>query len=441
MKSEKLMDYIGQIDDSIIVEADIQTATTNPVKLSWIKWVSIAAVAVACLVVAIPFMLNRAPEPIDYSSLPKLAVSTDFGTMGFEGYMAYNIEELQNGNPWTANGLTTMPVFNNPGTYSAGVPKEGLSPDEMLAEVEEITNLFGLEIISIYTTPTQEQISVILEKLKGENDDIIQAETTAHRATAECNGAKVEVQKSGSILLTLTPETANLANDIGKLSVYNNFAVAFDYGYELIGDTQCYGGLPLPDGLKFSYDNVSREQAMEISEYLFSKYGAFTGIRTPGYDVFADYTYSGVLTRLSASVFENAGSLTERVLNYHFNRLQFDATDLGGLGAIRYYNTDLSQKIGDYPIITANEARTLLLNKRYITTVPEALPGGEYIAHVELTYRTSWLDTVLMPYYKFLVEMPTMQRENGLKTFGVFYVPAVQAEFLENMPVRDDSFD
>ena len=180
---------------------------------------------------------------------------------------------------------------------------------------------------------------------------------------------------------------------------------------------------------------------MKITEYLFSEYGTFAGITTPGYDLFAEYTFSGVLTRLNTSVFENAGSLTERILNYHFNRIYFNATDLGGLGAIRYYNTDLSQKIGDYPIITAEEARTLLLENHYITTVSEVLPSEECIAHVELIYRTGRLDTVFMPYYKFLVEMPTMESENGLKTFGVFYVPAVKGEFLENMPLWDGSFN
>jgi len=46
-----------------------------------------------------------------------------------------------------------------------------------------------------------------------------------------------------------------------------------------------------------------------------------------------------------------------------------------------------------------------------------------------------------MPYYKFLVEMPTMELENGLKTFGAFYVPAVKGEFLENMPLWDGNFN
>lgn len=442
MKSEKLMDYIGQINDSIIVEADAHSVNGRTVKRPWIKWVSIAAAA--CLIVAIPFMLNQ-KTPSDISGLPKLTVNTDFGTMGFEGYLAYDISELQNGNPWTENNdLTTMPVFTNPNEYdSAGAPTNGLSAEEMLAEAEKIANLFGLEITSLYTEPTLEQIEQIKQKLEAAqaSEEEVRQNTNVYRATAECGGAEIEVQKDGQILLTLTPETSDLAKEIEKLSSYDRFTLSFEYGYETIGDTMHSIGFPLPDRYSFTFDNTSDEQAMEITQYLFSQYGAFTEITTPSYDLSADYTYDGVLVRINTFVFENAGSLTERILNYHFNRLYFIATDLGGLGGISYSKTDLSQKIGDYPIITAGEARKLLIKNHYITTVPEALPSEEYIAHVELVYRTSRLDSVFMPYYKFLVEMPTMERENGMKTFGAFYVPAVQGEFLENMPLWDGSFN
>ena len=69
------------------------------------------------------------------------------------------------------------------------------------------------------------------------------------------------------------------------------------------------------------------------------------------------------------------------------------------------------------------------------------MPGEKYIAGVGLEYRTSRLDSVFMPYYRFLVEMPAMKEENGLKTFGVYYVPAVKSEYLENMEVWDGRFN
>jgi hypothetical protein len=42
-----------------------------------------------------------------------------------------------------------------------------------------------------------------------------------------------------------------------------------------------------------------------------------------------------------------------------------------------------------------------------------------------------------MPYYKFLIELPPMQREDGLKDFGAYYVPAIMAKYIENMPLWD----
>ena len=447
MKSEKLMDYIGQIDDSMIAEADASIVKAKPVIRPWIKWASVAVAAAACLLIAVPFILDQKQptDHTDHSGLPKLAVNNDLDgqASGFEGHLAFNIDELRDNNPWTENNnLTTLPVFNNPMKYDiAGMPINGLSTDEMLAKAEEIVNIFGLEITSLYTTPSQDQIEQIMQKLQGEDEETIRMNTAVYRATAECKGANIDVEKNGSLMLTLTAESADLVNDIDKLNVYDNFTISFDYGYELIDDTQYYVGLPLSDGYSFTYDNTSYEQAMEITKYLFSKYGAFTGIKEPGYNLFAEYTYNGNLTRLHTAVFENAGSLTDRILSFNFNNLYFNASDMGGLGGIRYVKTDLSQIIGDYPIITAEEARTLLLEKHYITTVPEELPDEEYIANVELIYRTSNRDTVFMPYYKFFVEMPTMQRENGLKTYGVFYVPAVKGEFLENIPLWDGSFN
>jgi len=225
---------------------------------------------------------------------------------------------LRSGNPWTENnGLTTMPVFTNPDEYDrAGVLINGFSAEEMLAKAEEIANILNLEITSLYTTPTQEKIEQIMERLQGEDEETIRMNTAIYKATAECNGVNIDVESDGHIVLSLTPETVDLAKEIGKLSVYDNFTISFEYGNETIGDTIYYFGYPLPNGYSFTYKNTSYEQAMEITEYLFSEYGAFTGITTPGYNLFADYTYGGDLMRLHTAVFENAGSLTERMLNY-----------------------------------------------------------------------------------------------------------------------------
>lgn len=39
-----------------------------------------------------------------------------------------------------------------------------------------------------------------------------------------------------------------------------------------------------------------------------------------------------------------------------------------------------------------------------------------------------------MPYYRFYVELPEEKRA-GLNNYGAYYVPAVEKEYLTNMPV------
>jgi hypothetical protein len=451
MRLEKLMNYIGQIDDNIITEADIQIENEQLVKRPWAKWV--AAVATVCLIVSIPliqyFTQSTDPlenkdlpgivvDPIDYPDLPKLIVSMDGGAYGFEGLLAYDISELQNGNPWTTdNVLTTLPVFANPNERDgAGMVIAGLSTEELLEQAENIADLFKLDIISLSTKPTMEEIAIITEKIKqgfggldGYEEELRQ-NTAVYQVMAKCVGATIVVAKSGNIIITLTPETVDLISNIDKLNDYDNFVIEFDYG----------NGLPLSNDYKFTWDTPNH-QARDITEYLLSEYGDFMHITSPGYDLFADYTFSANLTRLNTFVFENSGSAEERILNYNFHRLYFSPTEGGGLGSIKYYNIDLSNKLGDYPIITAEKAHELLYNKSYITSVPYELPDEKYVAHVELMYRTSGFEEMFMPYYRFLIELPTMQHENGLKTFGAFYVPAVEGRYLDNMPVWDGSFN
>ena len=60
---------------------------------------------------------------------------------------------------------------------------------------------------------------------------------------------------------------------------------------------------------------------------------------------------------------------------------------------------------------------------------------------MELVYRTSGHDTVFLPYYRFYVELPEMKREDGLKDYGAYYVPAVQSQYLTNLPVYHGEFN
>ena len=130
------------------------------------------------------------------------------------------------------------------------------------------------------------------------------------------------------------------------------------------------------------------------------------------------------------------------MLNFAFNEVQLAPNDEGKLMLMRV-NDKLScaEKIGDYPIISADEAKDMLLEGGYITTVPYEMPGKKYIAKAELIYRSGTGENIWMPYYRFLVELPEMAQENGLKNFGAYYVPAGKLEYIEGLPLWNGNFN
>jgi hypothetical protein len=192
-----------------------------------------------------------------------------------------------------------------------------------------------------------------------------------------------------------------------------------------------------------SFHDVTTEQAQAVTQYLLFEYGDFAGITTPGFNTFGSYDIFGRMGRMNYSAFENNGNLTERILNWNFNTISFAPNDMGELWLIRFKNADLSDKIGDFPIITAEQAQEMLLAGKYITTVPYEFSGEESIAHVELIYRNTGRDEVFMPYYKFLIEYESDRifENEGIRGFGAYYVPAVHSDYWANTPVWSGSFN
>ena len=152
------------------------------------------------------------------------------------------------------------------------------------------------------------------------------------------------------------------------------------------------------------------------------------------FNIYAEQSYS-------ISFYEESSDNVQSILNYHFNTVEFYCDDDGALFLARKYYTDLSDVVGEYPIIDTKEALTLLENGNYITTVPQEFEGVGYVKKIELVYRTSATEKLFMPYYRFYVELPNMKHKNGLNDYGAYYVPAVEGRYIENMPVWDGSFN
>ena len=140
------------------------------------------------------------------------------------------------------------------------------------------------------------------------------------------------------------------------------------------------------------------------------------------------------------SFYDGSGSLTQQILSYNFDRVFFACDDDGKLFLVRLQPQKELSRTGDYPVISVREAKSLLLEGKYVTTCTEPVENEEYILKTELVYRTGRVPYYI-PYYRFYVELPDMERENGLKTYGTYYVPAVEQQYISDMPQWDGSFN
>lgn len=172
-------------------------------------------------------------------------------------------------------------------------------------------------------------------------------------------------------------------------------------------------GVSLPSKYNLSKE-ASYEEKREAAEYIRKKYKKIINMEDPQINV-RDGENNNI------SLFEGADNLADRIVNYNFKRTDFYIDKDGLITSIIIYRPDLSQKVGDYPIISADEAKELLGEGHYYGA--DNFPGVEWVKHVELVYDTGSSHNVLMPYYSFYAG-------------SLYYVPAIDPQYITNMPVN-----
>lgn len=390
MNGEHISDALNLLDDDIIDEANALRGGKKRPRTGWPKWLAAAAcLALAAFAGARLLHTGRdLPQPgtVDLPQLPLSAEVTQPNGMGFEGYMAYDVSELVNANPWTQGAkLSVLPVYRN------------LAPRD----------LAGVPLAAPDPARSRE---VLLE--------------TAARLGLDPDGVEID-EEAPELGLGFTARGEGVA-----LMAWGDQAVSIFFD----------PAVSLPEGYEFGH-HVSYEELAAIAEYLKVQYKDLIAMEDPQTDIFdGDYTFYGD-QMYSLAFFDAGDSLVDALLNYNFHRAAFYGSDGGKLSGIRFTSIDLSEKVGDYPIITPKEAQKLLLEGRYITNVPYELPGKQYVKKVELLYLTGGREEYFMPYYRFLVELPEAARENGLNCYGAYYVPAVEEAYLTGLPVWDGSFN
>ena len=404
MNTRKFSDAISEVDDKYYEEAANYQSRRK--KNTWIACGSIAAMLAIMVYAGTRFLPQKAPETA--AERPMLTISENVSDgMGFESYRAYDISELVNANPWNDSlDISTLPVYRNPLTYDENFIASGGDFDKMHELLLEVADRLGLDSEKLDITddaPDKETRKMITESFKIAGKKVPEGYFNPTKLLAEENGFRIEVDQTMTATIFFDPAQS------------------------------------LPEKYHFTYRS-SYEDILSTAEYLKQKYKDLIGIDNPQINVYGGNYNDQLEQTYSIEFFDANGSETEQILNYNFNRIAFYCDDSGKLFMVRIHQPDLSQKAGDYPIITSEKAEELLASGNYITNVPDKMPGLEYVRKVELVYHSETYDAYFMPYYCFYVELPEKE-ENGLKTYGAYYVPAVKGDYISNMPTWNGDFN
>ena len=385
MRGNELLDKMELVEPAFVEEADKEPVQK---KKAWMKWNVIAACIGLFVLVGILLFSQETEE----NSLAKITVPDLVCDMGYEGHMWHDISEYSSGSPWkTEMELTALPVFRN-GSYDAsgaGIPK-GMTREEMTELLNQISGRLDLKVLDF-----QEEYS---PDYSTEGDPDVLTEIRA-------------------------------VTDYGEITVRADGAVSYDLPDE---------GFEIPKEY-FAGVQASDEEVRNTIEFLSNQYTKLLGFEEIAPVSWGEYTFSGEFFRRRFFAYDSSGDDVTDLLNYYFNQTDFLINFDGRLSGIRInHGLSLAEKIDDYPIISVEEAINHLLEGNYQTTVSYEMPEREAIAKIELGYRTGPLEETFLPYYIFYILLPqdsNVELADGLNMYGVYYVPAIEGKYIENMPV------
>lgn len=401
-KNERLLQQLGDVNDKFIAEANPKP------KKSRIKWAVIGAMGTAAAGVIIwqgvKNIPDKKPEKL-VSETKKYGEIIEFpentgeleiirttdpggGGMGFEGFMAYDVSTLLDGNPSRENcEFTELPVFIEP---SNEIYSHGNLPVYTMDEMEErLKDVAGLLTDEEFTPVDRHP-----------NGDYYKA-------------------KAGNIELSMYSYSSR---------IYIEFENSVDLPpeYDICNTTD-------------------KDHAERSLEYLGEKYRDVIRMDNPTPTVFTDFDiYNEPLTTFA--LYDNSEDPLTALINYNLRKVYF----YGGrkLSTISIYNNyDYKEFAGMYPIISYDEAYNKLISGDYYTTVWDEhyLPDGintDEIFFTGIEYNRTNDYKYTLPYYRFLIELHPertgdMKLADGMREFGAYYVPAVSPDYLviENMDV------
>lgn len=210
-------------------------------------------------------------------------------------------------------------------------------------------------------------------------------------------------------------------NDEVEISVDENLSTLI-YFYEPVD---------LPETYTF-YSRATKEELYNAGQYLTAQYQDILHFKDPVIVAKPQLSLydpqSFELTSYELFAYEGDGSIEDKMLNYGTKRVQYYCNEKHQLDGIRIYYTDTEEMIGEYPILSIQEAKDVFLQKK--TKIKD-----KDILKVELVYEHRTNQEYVMPYYKFYVNnednLLVVDIPDDIHQMEVYSIPAVQTKYIE----------
>lgn len=380
MKREHILAAMQFLDDAIVEET---AAVRGRRRKHTLRTVLALVACVAVLVCGLWIY--------DAARLPKFSIAwnNESGGAGGNTVLCYDIASYDETNPWDSKTpVRRLPVYKNTVSEDENfIPIGGLTEEQMAKHALEVAEILGF-------TVKETKIDNYLSR------DL----------TAVANEADIRIDPFGTVGI-------------------------FFGGWSSLDNE---GHLPLPEAYNFR-SNAGFAEAEAALYYLMEQYASLLGFEQPTPILTAGFTYKGE-RRYHYVVYEGGDNAKERILNYACRYAVFYPDENGRLSCIRLYNRlATAEYLGDYPVVSGEEAYELLLDGQYVGGNGVPFDTNASICKQALIYRAYETDATFLPYYVFYVEDPTTYYgvAEGLVSYLAYYVPAIQPRYIENMPLWD----
>ncbi len=414
MRQDKLIDALNFLDEDRVFEA--MEVRDKKVKKRNFRYAGIAACLCLTMITGIYFLKDResagGAENGENKALTILGIFDKAASAGGGAVYLPDIENFDDGNPWEQGKIPeTLPVFKNNEYFPAGEPVSGLSEEEMEKKLRDAAMVLGVEAGTIereiVDLPAVYENYTFEKETTGETDRKYPSE---------------EKLKNFDGLISLSIRENGLEISISR---DGRFSITSIDGSE----TDCIAELPKEF---FSDDGSSSDgQADLLLDFLVEEYGElfeFSNVKKISY---ID-TYINGETERVYEIYDGGKNYEEEIVNYGLGRARFAVSE-GKLKGI-YADGVLScaEKVGDYPVISEEEAFEMLLRGEYIASYTPEKIKEEDVKKVEFEYSPG-TESYLIPYYCFYVKDNSVY-DAGDGHYILCMVPAIESKYIEGWP-------